>query len=143
MVTDCDCPLCSGFGWVPLDRADPSNWYQRDWRVLLDPTVAWGRCPHCRKPVDLTRLHDDLAAIMLQKLQQEVADWVPDGPWLVGVLDGFRRVYRWQDLACLCRSVQPRRWAVLSTGGVSDDLDDTACRRLLRKAGAPVLRVLG
>ncbi|MFW5846420.1 MAG: hypothetical protein ACOCXJ_09360 [Planctomycetota bacterium] len=139
-MSDPHCRHCSGFGWLPQHAA--SGWYERDWRLLLDPTVVWQRCPRCHDQADLARLHDSLSLLMMRRLDQEVAQWSQDGVWRVGVLDGVRRVYRWQGIACVCNTVEPRRWLVLSAGGVASELDDQACQRLLAAAGAPPLRVL-
>jgi hypothetical protein len=143
-MSDPACVCCSGFGWVPDDRPDPSGWYEQDWRLMLDPSQGWARCPRCRadEAPGLTRLHDDLARVLMRRLDREVTIWSDDGPWKVGLVDDFRRVYRWRDLACVCRQNEPRRWIVLSGGGVSHDLDDGHCRIILREAGAPPLRVL-
>lgn len=79
---------------------------------------------------------------MMRRLAAEVGTWSRDGAWEVGVVEEFRRVYRWRQLACVCQQREPRRWLLLSEHGVTTGLDDERCRLLLAEAGAPTLSAL-
>ncbi len=140
-----NCPQCDGFSWIPdaVNLDANRSWYQQDWRLLIDPTVSWSPCPSCSQDdVAVERLHGDLAAIMMKRLNRDVNKWSHDGGWDIGVLDNIHAVYRWKSLACICRQIEPRRWMVLSDMGVTDDLTDSQCAELIKRAGAPELRIL-
>lgn len=134
-----ECPTCNGFRWVPDERASlQEGWYTRDWRLMLDPTVAWKPCPQCSvDAVSWQRLHGDLAALLLKRIDQDARRWVDNGQWRSAIMDGWRRVHRWQHLACLVGDDD--RWMVISDLGVARDLSPQRCRYLLDQCGAPEL----
>jgi len=134
------CAWCEGFGHHPRG-ADP-GWYQRDWRLLLDPTVEWVRCRACatrRSP--LARLHERLSRGAVSRLDAEVAAWKPHGDWRCGTTPDGQTVWRWRDVAVLAPGPKTdhRDWMVLSSLGVQRALEADACRRLLAQLGAPAL----
>jgi hypothetical protein len=133
------CPVCSGFRWVPEERDHPQgNWYARDWRLMLDPTVSWRPCPRCSEDtVSWQRLHGDLSALLLKRIDQDARRWVDNGQWRSAIMDGWRRFHRWRHLACLVGDDD--RWMVISDLGVARDLRADRCRYLLDQCGAPEL----
>lgn len=135
-----DCPTCDGFGHVPEGAAP--GWYRRDWRLILDPTVAWQPCPDCR--VDrspLSVLHQRLTEILVARLDDSVDGWAERGDWRYGVTDDGQAAWRWRDVLCLPPGPETNyeSWLLASNLGVQrldtgDELDD-----LLRRMGAPPL----
>ena len=68
------CSYCDGFHWVP-EGDESRTWYQRDWRLLLDSSIKWLRCPECGQDQPfMKQLHLDLSKVLLQRIEQEMSD---------------------------------------------------------------------
>jgi hypothetical protein len=139
VAADPDCPRCDGFGWVPTGH--PDGWYQRDWRLLLDPTVSWERCGRCGPALaDLPRLHQALARYLLGRIENEVQSWRTRGGWELGRCQD-NPVWRWRHLC----AIEPgplsgdEHWLLVSELGVLSCADISVVRRHLTEAGAPDL----
>lgn len=135
-----ECPRCDGFGHVPEGAAP--GWYQRDWRLILDPTVAWHPCPDCspeRSP--LAVLHQRLTEVLITRMDAAVANWTERGDWRHGRTDDDQAVWRWRDVLCLPPGPETdhQGWLLASSLGVRriDARDEVDV--LLHRMGAPPL----
>jgi len=134
------CERCGGLGWVPVGAE--GQWYAGDWRKLLEPGTAWEHCPVCgdqRSP--MTRLHEGLAALALQRLDEEVRTWRFHGAWRQGQTVEHQVIYRWRDMAYLPPGpmVGADGWTLISRLGVQRSLTRAQGDELLDKLGAPEL----
>ena len=133
------CSYCDGFHWVPEGEAG-KQWYQRDWRLLLDSSVKWTRCPECGQDQPfMKQLHLDLSKVLLQRIDQELSDRAANGLWLTGLLDKGQHMCRWKDIACVWMDEAADRWMIFSVMGVTDVLSREQCNFFLSQAGAPPL----
>lgn len=136
------CSICDGFAWVPEMNAG-ENWYQKDWRLLLDSSVKWRRCPQCGDDQPfMKQLHIDLSKVLLQRIEKEATDAAACGLWLTGILKNGMTICRWKDIACVLCDEQADRWKIFSVMGVTDELSRDQCQFFLRQAGAPELPTL-
>ena len=95
-------------------------------------------CPRCNDDsVSWQRLHGDLSALLLKKIDNEAKRWVHHAGWRSAIMDGWRRVHRWENIACL--AADDESWMVISDLGVARDLSAAQCRYLLHECGAPIL----
>ncbi len=134
-----NCSYCDGFHWVP-EGSVSKNWYQHDWRLLLDSSTKWIRCPQCgdNQPF-MKQLHLDLSKVLLQRIEQEMDDREANGLWLVGKLENDQRICRWKDIACILTDEVSDTWMIFSVMGVTDELTRDQCNFFLSQAGAPAL----
>lgn len=140
-----NCPICDGFAWIPDGDTDAvaEHWYQKDWRLLLDSSVQWRRCPQCGNDQPfMKRLHIDLSKVLLQRIEQEVSDCADCGLWSTGILNNGMTICRWQDIACVLCDEQEDRWKIFSVMGVTDELSRAQCQFFLSQAGSPELPTL-
>ncbi|MDA3961889.1 MAG: hypothetical protein PF961_13955 [Planctomycetota bacterium] len=135
-----ECGYCEGFGYVP--EGSKPRWYSTDWRLLLDPTVRWEACPECsseRSP--LSRLHEHLAEMLMQRINAQVEEWTQNGAWEYGNTDEGQAVWRWGSVALLPPGpdTEFQGWLLVSPLGVarSDAREDLT--EMLSELGAPRL----
>ena len=133
------CNYCDDFHWVPqVDEA--KDWYQKDWRVLLDSSVQWRRCPECGDDQPfMKQLHLDLSKVLLARIEEELSEHAANGLWLTGLLKNGQHVCRWKDIACVWLDEVKDTWKIFSVMGVTDELSREQCNFFLHQAGAPVL----
>lgn len=133
------CSYCDDFHWVPQVE-DEKNWYQTDWRLLLDPGIHWRRCPECGDDQPfMKQLHLDLSKVLLARIQEELSEHAANGLWLTGLLGNGQHVCRWKDIACVWVDEVKDTWKIFSVMGVTDELTRDQCNFFLSQAGAPFL----
>ena len=109
---------------------------------MLDPAVSWRACPTCSGESNtLVRLQDQLARLLVRKLDREAAHWQEHHGWRVADLPNGQRLFRWRDLACVAPAPESpvEGWMLVSPLGIMRQLDRRHCRYHLAKAGAPEL----
>lgn len=132
------CPRCCGFRYEPEGAAP--GWYERDWRLLLDPTVAWRPCPDCGDPLPgLARLHEALGGLLVRRLEAAGRDARDLGGWRIARLNEGRVLHRWRDLAVVSPGADGGGWLLISRHGVLRDLDRLTLAHHLHEGGAPDL----
>lgn len=131
-----ECSYCDGFGWIPAGEG--ADWYTRQWRLILDPTVQWNRCRHCADQVDPgKRLQRQLVDLLLRQLDEAVPAGDED-EWRHGVLEESE-VWRWRHLAIASPGpLTHGGWLLASELGVLRDLNLEAVQHHCERAGAPV-----
>ena len=136
-----NCPLCSGFGWVP--EHGPEDWYHSDWRLMLDPAVTWQPCPRCQREAPMARLQRSLARVLIGRLERLVMAWHETGGWRHARLPSGQHLWRWRDIACIAPGDGDTGWVLVSDLGIMRDLGHGQCTYHARQAGAPELPDIG
>ncbi len=131
------CPRCSGFGWVPTQG--PSNWYEHDWRLMLDPSVAWEPCPRCRSEHPLARLQRNLARMLIARFEGMATSWSDDHGWRRADLQRDQVLLRWRDIACVGSQSADAGWMLVSDLGIMRGLARERLAYHCAQAGAPPL----
>lgn len=129
------CLSCDDFGWLP--QQGPKGWYGKDWRLMLDPTVVWVRCPDCQvHNPPLNRMQDCLAHWLLRRIITEIAVTDSAGDWLVGTWQSCPALRHEQDLVLIGPgSGNPHPWLMVSEHGVMQDLSVSQCLYHLERIG--------
>lgn len=130
------CSTCEDFGWIP-EVSDFRGWYQRNWRLLLDPTISWRRCPDCLHPqAAVASVHDYLARWLRARIISEATNWSEGGDWRGGDWQGSV-VWRHENGLLLVGPgpANPHPWLLVSDHGVMQDLTIASCRYHLHEAG--------
>ncbi|TVR42098.1 MAG: hypothetical protein EA402_12245 [Planctomycetota bacterium] len=127
MSPDPHCATCDGFGWIP-ETGPSSGWYRHNWRLILDPTLAWKRCPVCGAQSGLSNVQDCLARLLLLRVLQETETWQRHGTWWLGYWQGCDL---WRDETESLLIIgpgpgNPHPWLLISSHGVMDHLSREA-----------------
>lgn len=133
------CLRCDDFGWVPEAEAENGNWYRSNWRVMLDPTIKWMRCPLCPRPEPtLPRVQECLAEVLLRKVINEIDEQRHSGDWSYGTWDQHPACHYLTKIALVTEQVgRVDQWLLISSSGVMRNLDQAACLYHLERAGVP------
>ena len=138
------CSHCDGFGFVSVGIG--SGWYQRDWRLMLDPNQEWELHVLLEATISLSNLHECLARELRHRLHGEIQAWINVGGWQCGSAPASHEaagqvVFIWRDIICLPPGpmTQFDHWLIVSRLGALrlPDLNQVAYH--LSRAGAPEL----
>lgn len=134
-----NCSTCDDFGWVPVGVAP--GWYRREWRVLLDPSLHWQRCPDCGGlHAGISGMQEALANVLLQRLISSGEPWQEAGRgWLRSRMDDCPLwSYEHRLIAFGPGSANPHPWQLISAMGVMRDLSVEQCLHHVQRAGIPL-----
>lgn len=132
------CATCDDFGWVPVGAA--AGWYRREWRLVLDPSVEWQRCPDCGSlEAGIGGMQEALASVLLHRLVASGEPWHAAGNgWLRSHLDDCALwSHEHRLIAFGPGSANPHPWQLISAMGVMRDLSLEHCLHHIQRAGAP------
>ena len=121
------CLSCDDFGWLP--EQGPKGWYGTEWRLMLDPTVTWVRCPDCQpSEAPLNRMQDCLALWLLRRMIAEITPNQRHGDWIQG---SWQSCPAWQygsEIVLIGPGDgNPHPWLMVSENGVMQDLSPRLC----------------
>lgn len=133
------CPVCDDFRFVPVGQAP--GWYQRDWRLLLDPTVRWESCSRCGAERPVWRLQEQLSRLLARRIDEQVDGWRSFGVWQRGLGADGQTIWRHGAVYCLPPGLLADldAWTLVSELGVMRHLDAVAIAQQLERAGLPSL----
>ena len=133
------CPACDDFTCA---QNGPEGWYQKDWRLMLDPTVEWIRCPHCQSPPKpLLRVQECLSQLR-SAILTEITVLEQRGDWNRGSWQCYP-AWKFSDkLAIVAETMQqPHSWLLVSESGVMKGLDGADCRYHIERMGLPSIDI--
>ena len=134
------CPACDGFGYHPEGASE--HWYERDWRLILDPTVRWVTCTVCGGLAEdpHAHLHQQLSALLVKRVDSATTVWESYGGWQRTTLNNGQIVWRWKDVHVVPFGPWNERHdcLLISSMGVSHN-EPAELSRYLQELGAPLM----